>query len=528
MTSRQAAERPILFVGQAIHTMDPRTPHATAVAVTGERIAAIGGDELRDRFMDAEVVDLGHRPLLPGFVDAHNHLSLAALLPRFADLSQADSVAAIGTGLCDQAAREPAAPWVRGSGWERRTSVPLDRHDLDALALDRPILVEHFSLHQAVVCSRGLEELGIDHSTPDPAGGRIERDPEGRPTGLLVETAWGWAQDRALAGYTHPDRWGELIRQRITELLRQGITAVHDAACPPEAEAVYRRLRDTGQLDLSVLAMPHPRIFMGELDRERLAGPPTGHGDEVLRVGAVKLFADGGAHPDMHGCIVGEQHRYGLPASPITEQARFAADAGFAVAIHAMGNGGMQRALDAIEVVRDAVGADGLARVEHATLLSDDQLQRLRQLDATAVVQPGFRDTLGRNVADLRFDDLHWMPFGRLLERGIALAGSSDHPCSPSPPLTTSIVATDTPSSPTHLPGEQLTYHAWLEAWTRGAAYAGDQTHERGRLAAGLTADLIVLDGSLDPEHPPQVAQTWVRGRLVHQDAPAARRADVS
>lgn len=527
MTYRQAAERPVLFVGRAIHTMDPRTQHATAVAVTGERIAAVGGDELRDRFADAEVVDLGHRPLLPGFVDAHNHLSLAALLPRFADLSNARSVAAIGTAVRDQAGREPAAPWLRGSGWERRVPVPLDRHDLDALALDRPILVEHFSLHQAVVCSRGLQELGIEHTTPDPAGGRIERDPAGRPTGLLVETAWGWAQDRALAGYTQPDGWGELIRQRVTELHRQGITAVHDAACPPEAEAVYRRLHDADQLDLSVLVMPHPRVFMGELDPQRLEGPPTGTGDEVLRVGAMKLFADGGAHPDMHGCVAGKHNQLGLPFPPMTEQARIAADAGFAVAIHAMGNGGMQRALDAIELVRD-VDADGIARVEHATLLSDDQIQQLRQLEATAVVQPGFRDTLGRHVTDLRFDDLRWMPFGRLTEGGVALAASSDHPCSPSPPLTTSIVATDTPSSPSDLPGERLTYDAWLEAWTHGAARAGDQTHERGRLATGLMADLVVLDGPLDPEYPPAVAQTWVRGQLVHHDAPAAPRADGS
>jgi len=526
--NRQAPDRPILFVGRAIHTMDPRTAGATTVAVTGERIAAVGGDELRGRFADAEVVELGDRPLLPGFVDAHNHLSLAALLPRFADLSDARSVAEIGTALGEQAAREPAAPWVRGSGWERRVSAPLGRHDLDALGFDRPILVEHFSLHQAVVCSRGLEELGIDHSTPDPAGGRIERDPDGRPTGLLVETAWGWAQDRALAGYTHPDRWGELIRQRIGELHRQGITAVHDAACSPEAEAVYRRLHATDQLDLSVLAMPHPRVFMGELDRSRLEGPPTGEGDEVLRVGAVKLFADGGAHPDMHGCIAGTRHRFGLPAPPVTEQARIAADAGFAVAIHAMGNGGMQRALDAIEVVRDGAGVDRVARVEHATLLSDEQVERLRHLEATAVVQPGFRDTLGRNVADLRFDDLHWMPFGRLAERAVALAASSDHPCSPSPPLTTSIVATDTPSSPSDLPGERLTYDAWLEAWTHGAASAGDQTHERGRLTPGLTADLVVLDRPLDPEDPPGVAQTWVRGQLVHHEGPAPRRANVS
>lgn len=513
--------RPLAFTGAHVHTMDPRTRGATTVVVDGARIAAVGDERLLARFPHARRIDLAERLLLPGFVDAHNHLSLAALTPRWADVSSARSVAEISSALRRHARREPGTSWIRATGWERTAPVPLVRGHLDALGLDRPVVVEHFSIHQAVVCTRGLERLGIDRSTPDPPGGRIERDEAGRPTGLLVETAWGRAHAMSLKAHADPDRWAALLRDRMAELLSEGITAVHDAACPPEAEAVYRRLRAAGTLDVSVLVMPHPTRLLGPLDTDRLEGPPTGEGDARLRVGPVKLFADGGAHPDMDGCVAGRRRRAGIPFPDLAGQARAAGLAGFAIAVHAMGNRGLDRALRAVEAVRDTPAADRVARIEHATLASPSQVRRLGALEATAVVQPGFRETLGRHVADLRFDDLSWMPFAQLAEAGVGLAASSDHPCSALSPLGTAALASDARHAGHRLPGEPLPHADWLAAWTVGAARAGGQERERGRLAPGLQADLVVLDGPLDPHRPARVAETWIAGQRAYTRDPA-------
>ena len=173
----------------------------------------------------------------------------------------------LARALAAQAAREPQAGWVRGAGWDETVGgLAPDRHTLDALGLDRPVIVAHYSLHQCVVSSQALDELGIGRTTPDPPGGTIERGPDGEPTGVLVERAWSEAHARSLAAYGDPARWGGLIAARARVLLADGITCVHDAACPPSAESVYRTLAGAGALPISVLMMP---------DGEALLTPPS-------------------------------------------------------------------------------------------------------------------------------------------------------------------------------------------------------------------------------------------------------------
>src|SRR5262249_3680500 len=157
------------FTGGRILTMDRSSAEVGALVIEGDRVRAIGARELLARFPGVETIDLAGRTLVPGFIDAHNHLSIAALQPAWADLTLVASLAELGATVRAQAARTPEAPWVRGFGWnEAETGLILDRHDLDAIALDRPVIVAHYTLHQCVVSSRGLAELGIGRSTPDP------------------------------------------------------------------------------------------------------------------------------------------------------------------------------------------------------------------------------------------------------------------------------------------------------------------------------------------------------------------------
>src|SRR5581483_5829651 len=271
-------------------------PEPEVVVIADGRIVDVGSRGLLAKYPDADVRDLTSRTLVPGFIDAHNHLSIAALEPVWVDVSEARTVEELVASVRRQAEDEPATPWIRVCNWtDALTGVVPTRADLDELGLDRPVIVAHFSLHQAVVCSRGLDVLGIGRDTPDPIGGEIERGADGEPTGLLIERAWSEAEARSLEGYTDPDRWGDFVIARAHTLLRDGITAIHDAACPPEAEDLYRTLVHDGRLPLSVVAMPHPTAALMNDHRSRWASAPkTGEGDEGFRIGATKLFADGG------------------------------------------------------------------------------------------------------------------------------------------------------------------------------------------------------------------------------------------
>lgn len=513
----------VAFTNGRIHTMDPADPSAEIVVVDAGRIAAVGSLELLARYPHAEVRKLDGAPLVPGFIDAHNHLSVAALHPRWADLTGVTELDALRSALEAHAAAEPDAAWLRACNWnDLHEGFELSRRELDELGLDRPVVVASFSLHRAVVCSRGLSELGIGRATPDPIGGTIVRAPDGEPTGDLQERAWSDAHAASMAAYAEPDRWAEHISARARALWQDGITAVHDAACSPAAEAVYRVLASRGALPVSVLVMPHGDALLRN-DGARLDGPITGEGDEWVRVGAVKLFADGGIAPaiDVH---FGEIHvEFGARFGDAPEAARAAADAGFAVGIHAMGNAGVADAIAALGAVRRAHDDDRRLRIEHVGMASPAQIREAAALGLIGVVQPGFVGHVGRSAAGLDPDDAVWLPFAMARDAGIPLAGSSDDPCAPVAPLITSALGVTRRAYDGSIFGadQALPYDEWLHAYTVGAAYAGGQETERGSITVGKRADLVVLRGELDAGQPPEVAETWVGGeRVFASDAP--------
>jgi predicted amidohydrolase YtcJ len=336
--------------------------------------------------------------------------------------------------------------------------------------------------------------------------------------GVLHERAFSEAHARSMEPYRDPDRWGELIAAAATTLLSEGVTCVHDAACPPSAERVYQNLARQGRLGISVLMMPHAEALLSPLNAARLDGPTTGEGDTHLRVGAVKLFADGGVLPAIEGRIGGRDISLGVVFEDLEAQVTTVVDRGFRVAVHAIGNRGAQATLDAFAAAsRSQPDDDHRFRMEHATLLSQSQAVRLRELGAVAVVQPGFLHHMGGAVEGFNLEDTTWMPFADLARAGVVLAGSSDTPCAFREPLLTSArgVTRRTSKGTVLDPSQSLPYETWLRAYTAGAAFAGGQEHERGRLAPGLCADLVMLDGPLNPEHPPTVSETWVAGERV-------------
>ena len=497
--------------------MDRTTSRAEVALVHAGRIAAVGPGALLDQWPDARRVDLEGRTLVPGFIDAHNHLSVAALHPCWGDASGIDGPDALVAALRAQAHAEPDASWVRLRGWNEATAgYSPTRADLDAADIGRPAVVAHYSLHQCVASSAALAELGVGRTTPDPEGGEIARGSDGEPTGLLIERAWSEAHARSLAAYSDPDRWSEHIAARARVLLRDGITAVHDAACAPDAEACYRAMARERALPISVLALPHPSGILRNDLGARLDGPVTGDGDEWMRVGPAKLFADGGVAIALDVSIAGNPVRFGLLMNDLEACAVDAAARGFRLAVHAIGNLGVEATLDAFSEVRRRVGdGDHRFRLEHAGVTHARQWQRLAQLGGVAVVQPGFVEHVGIQSQGVRFDEHHWLAFAGLADAGVPLAGSSDDPCAPAAPLWGAALGASrrTSTGIRFEPEQAVGLDAWLEAYTVGAAQAGGQDDERGRIAPGLRADLVVLD--LDGERP-EVIETWVDGRRVH------------
>ncbi len=510
------------FFNGRIVSMSAAGGEPEVLIVESGRVKAVGERELLRLYPDATRHDLHGRTVLPGFVDAHNHLSVAALCPLWADLSSATTLAELDAALVQHAAVEPGAGWIRGGGWSEFTSqFPVTRAELDALPIDRPIAVANFGLHHGIVNSRGLDALGIGRATPDPAGGEIVRGADGYPTGLLIERAWSQAHARSLETYLDPDRWADLVETRARLLLRYGITCVHDAACTPSAERMYRGLARAGRLPVSVLAMPHPERWFDNGATERLDGPPTGEGDERLRIGPMKFFADGGTNCAVDAHVGGERVTVGHRFPHLADGVAAAVERGFQVAVHAMGNAGVESTLAAFESVA-RLRDDARPRLEHATLATRDQIRRLRELGVVAVVQPGFVVAFSRARALgllPELDEAQWLPFRTLVEAGIPLAASSDDPCAPLPPLETSGYGTTrTLGAGAPLgPKQGLPYEDWLRAYTIGAAFAGRQEHERGQLVRGHRADLVIIDGMLGPGGGTAVVETWVEGEVAYR-----------
>jgi hypothetical protein len=517
-----------LFTGGPVRTMDTATAHADAVVIADGRVAAVGAAaDLAAAWSDATRVDLAGHTLAPGFIDAHNHLSVAALHPLWGDAGAVTGPDDLAEAVRAEARAAPDAAWIRLAGWDDGASgyVPTTS-DLDAAGEGRPVVLAHYSLHQCVVSSAALDELGIGVGTPDPPGGEIARGPDCAPTGLLVERAWSDAHARSLAAYADPDRWAEHIATRARVLVRDGVTAVHDAACSPEAEAVFAAMARSGTLPVSVLAMPHPSAILRNDHRARLeGGPPTGDGDERLRVGAVKLFADGGIAIALDTSVGGHPVVHGLLMDDLEACALTAATRGYRIAIHAIGNAGVDATIAAFDAVQAQAGDDDHRfRVEHAGVTGADQWRRLAELSAVAVVQPGFVEHVGIQSQGVRFDNHHWLAFAGLADAGVALAGSSDDPCAPAAPLWCAAKGAGRTTSTGMLfePEQAVPFDNWLHAYTAGAAWAGGQEHERGRLAPGLQADLVMLDldgGERDGHGvtAPTVVETWVRGEQVYR-----------
>ncbi|MFI8436313.1 amidohydrolase [Streptomyces sp. NPDC079020] len=536
----------LVLTGGPVLTMDPAGTRATTLAVTGDRITAVGHDEVRELIGPrTEVVDLAGRLLVPGFQDAHVHPVAAGLELAQCDLTDtrtaADTVAAVRA----YADRLPEREWITGGGWSMDAfegGAPT-RDLLDAVVPDRPVFLVNRDHHGAWVNTRALELAGVTRDSPDPADGRIERDGRGEPTGLLQEGAMDLVA-RLTPRSTPADRLAALLRaQRI--LHGYGITAWQDAivgsygSMDDAADAYLTAARD-GSLTARVVGALWWDRERGAEQIPELAARRAELSAGRFRAGSVKIMQDGVAETgtaalltpylDACGCATANSGTSFIDPVALRGYVTELDALGFQAHFHALGDRAVREALDAVEAARAANGrSDTRPHLAHLQVVHPDDIPRFRELGATANIQPLWAahepqmdeltiPFLGPERAALQY------PFGALLNAGATVAAGSDWPVSSADPLHGIHTAVNriTPDGegPAFLPGQRITLTSAIAAYTAGSAHV-NHLDDTGSLRAGALADLVVLDrdpyaGPADEIGATRVLRTYVGGRKVH------------
>ena len=528
----------LLLYNGRIYTMEPAHPRAQALAIKGNRILAVGDDaELRPLLSSGtQAVDLAGQAVIPGLIDAHVHFGWHswALYQGEVDLDNVPTKAEAVARVARQAQKVPAGQWIQGAGWNK--NIWPDRAfptaaDLDAVVRDHPVALEDKSHHATWVNSRALELAGITASSDDPSGGEIVRDERGQPTGILLETAAQLVDD--IIPEAGVDAMVEALRAGISEAHRLGLTGVHD---PGHATvlAALQVLWERGELGLRALV----HIPAHALDSALRLGLRSGLGDEYLRVGGLKLFADGALGPQSAHMLSPYEDAIdntGIPTLEIEELRNIVVRAragGLSIAAHAIGDAANRNVLDAVQHAQTALPALEHRpclpdRLEHAQLLHPDDLPRLAQLGVVASMQPIHA------TSDMEMAERHWgrrcdlaYAWRSVLDSGAQLAFGSDCPVETLDPLpgihaaVTRRRADGSPGPEGWIPAQRLTVTEAVHAYTSGAARASGEAHLKGSLSAGKLADMVVLSRDIFAIEPMEILDTCIQmtifdGRIV-------------
>lgn len=486
---------------------------------------------------DMPRLDAGGRVLMPGLIDAHGHVLALGAARRSLQLRDTADLPGALAAVRAHAQARPQAAWITGGGWNQ-AAWQLGRFpsaaELDTAEAARPVWLSRVDGHAGWANSRALALAGITRDTPDPAGGRIERDAAGEPSGVLVDAAMALVER-----HVPPEDAAELAASLDTaerELLALGITSVHDAGISAEADELLRQRAAAGQLRLRIYGMARGSddAFMARL---RTAGPLRDAGDGHYTLRAVKLFADGAlgsrgaALMAPYSDAPGSRGLLFRTEAELLAQMRAAAKAGFQVNVHAIGDAANRQALAGFEALAREMGARSTAlrhRIEHAQVVALGDLPRFARAQVIASIQPTHA-TSDMNMAEDRVGPQRIQgayAWQRLLKAGATLACGSDFPVEePSPwaGLYAAVTREDAAGKPVGgwYRQQALTPVQALDCFTRSVAFAGHAEKDVGLLTPGHRADFILVDRDPLTAAPAtllkmRVLQTWVGGRRVH------------
>jgi predicted amidohydrolase YtcJ len=527
----------LTFVNGHVWTGDPVRPAAEAVAIAGDRVAAVGTTaEIRALAGSAEIVDLEGQFVAPGFIDTHVHFLEGGFRLASVQLRDATTRETFVERIQAFAATVPAGTWITGGDWDHTLwggELP-HRSWIDTVTPDHPVWVNRLDGHMALANSAALRAAGVPPRVDDIPGGEIVRDPDGALTGLLKDNAMALVESRM-----PPPSDG--MRDRALDaamayVAEQGVTSVHHMGSWDDLE-VFTRARQADRLRTRIYAAV-PLDTWSRLDELVRSGThgPDGRGDDWLRVGGLKGFVDGslGSHTALfHEPFTDDAANSGLfvnTPDDLDTWIRGADGAGLHVMVHAIGDRANAVLLDIFErVARDHGPRDRRFRIEHAQHLAPADIPRYASLGIIASMQPYHAIDDGRwaerVIGAERIRTTY--AFRDLIDAGAHLAFGSDWFVAPPTPLEGIYAAVtrrtlDEAHPGGWVPAQKITVEEALVAYTREGAYAGFDEGRKGVLAPGMLADLVVLEQDLRNVPPVsirgvRVMRTVVGGRTVFE-----------
>ena len=521
-----------------VWTVNPAQPQAEAVAVLNGRITAVGGDAtvLLWRGPNTRVVDANGHRLLPGFNDAHVHFADGGAALTAVQLNDATSLKEFVKRIADYAAHAPKGEWIRSGNWDETKWTPAalpTRQDIDAVSPNNPVSLDRYDGHMIIVNSKVLALAGITAKTKDPPGGVIVRDSMGFPTGALKDAAIELVDH--VTPVPTPAQRRRIIENALHEAASHGVTSVQDMTLDYGDLAVYSQLLREGKLTVRFYGAPP----IEKISDQAKLGLGHAFGSASLRIGAVKMFADGSLgsrtayffepftdEPNNRGLLFKDM----LPLSRTRERLQLADATELQVCTHAIGDAAISTTLDLYQEIEKRDGPrDRRWRIEHAQHMAARDFERFAQLHVIASVQPYQAIDDGR-WAEARIGHdraSRTYAFRTFIDHGVRLAFGTDWPIAPLDPLLTLYAATtratlDGKYSQGWFPEQKVSIQEAIAAYTLGAAYAEFQEHEKGSIEPGKLADLVLLSQDVLTIAPAairdtHVLETWVGGVAVYE-----------
>ncbi len=508
---------------------------AEAIAVRGERILAVGTrDEIEKlKGPDTKVVDLGGHFVMPGFNDAHLHLAHAGEEKVNVNLVGVKSLEEFRERIRAKVEKAAPAEWVIGGGWDE-TLWPVKalptRWDVDEVSDGHPVFLTRVDGHIAVANTRALQLASISVASRDPEGGKIDRDEAGTPNGILRETAQAAVRD-VIPEPTH-DKRREQVELALADLASNGVTSAQDNSGWDDFE-IYEELEREGKLTARISEWLPFNDSIDELNKKRGSHPA---GDNMLHTGMLKGFMDGSLGSKTAALLEpysDDPKNSGIPQydpAKLNEMTKERVLAGFQIGFHAIGDKGVQMALDAFAEAQKAARAAGVKaadggtdyrlRIEHSQVTTPQQILRYKELKVIASMQPAHLLT-DMNWAESRLGPkraAHSYAWAEFLHRGVTLAFGTDYPVEPVSPfrgLYAAITRESEDGRKTYYPEQKLTIEQAIAAYTTGASFAEFAEKQKGKLQPGMLADFIVLDRDITSVLPPKILETKVLRTVV-------------
>ena len=494
------------------------------------RVVAAGSEELLEQYPRASRIDGGGRTILPGLTDAHAHVASLGFLKNSLDLAGVPSLDEATAAIAAYANDKPHVSWITGRGWNQ-VLWPVQKFptaaDIDKVIADRPVWLRRIDGHAGWANSKAMRMAGIDADTPDPVGGKILRDENGRATGVFIDLAMSLIEEHV----PRPDKAATrtAIRAASEIMLSEGISSVHDAGIDVLTAEVYMAMADDGELDVRIYAMTGGA---GDV-LDAIGEPIHAYGNDRLDISSVKLYSDGAL--GSRGAAMIEPYsddaeNRGLAfwtQDELDAMVAKANDMGFQVGIHAIGDLGNQMSLDAFEKAQGGKLSPLRNRIEHSQIVTLEDIQRFADLGVIAAMQ-ATHATSDMNMAEDRVGPERirgGYAWRRMLDAGVVLANGSDFPVELSNPfhgLYASVTRQDREGKPEGgwYADQALTRAEALHSFTLAAAYAARQEDRLGSLEPGKWADFIVIDRdyfTCDASEIDDIVvlETWVAGKKV-------------